>query len=49
MHWLLALAGLQDVGLHALITVVFAGFGRKEVVEYLLENGANVNAQDDGE
>jgi ankyrin repeat protein len=25
------------------------GFGRKEVVEYLLENGAKVNAQDDGE
>ena len=25
------------------------GFGRKEVVEFLLENGAKVDAQDDGE
>ena len=25
------------------------GFGRKEVVEYLLENGAKVNVHDDGE
>lgn len=28
--------------------VLCTGFGRKEVVEYLLENGADVNAHDDG-
>lgn len=28
--------------------VLCPGFGRKEVVEYLLENGAKVNAHDDG-
>lgn len=26
----------------------FTGFGRKDVVEHLLENGANVHARDDG-
>jgi len=27
---------------------VLAGFGRKDVVEYLLQSGANVHARDDG-
>ena len=27
---------------------LWAGFGRKDVVEHLLENGANVHARDDG-
>jgi len=28
---------------------VFSGFGRKEVVEYLLQCGADVHVKDDGE
>lgn len=31
-----------------LSTVYFVGFGRKDVVEHLLETGANVHARDDG-
>lgn len=27
---------------------ILTGFGRKDVVEYLLQNGANVHARDDG-
>lgn len=27
---------------------IFTGFGRRDVVEYLLQNGANVHARDDG-
>ena len=30
------------------VCLCLAGFGRKEVVEYLLENGADVNIHDDG-
>lgn len=30
------------------LIVSLAGFGRKDVVEHLLENGANVHARDDG-
>ena len=30
------------------VSFICKGFGRKEVVEFLLENGAKVDAQDDG-
>jgi hypothetical protein len=34
--------------IYKLIHIILSGFGRKEVVEYLLQCGADVHAKDDG-
>ena len=42
-HGLVDTAGRRSTALH-----FASGYGRKEVVEFLLSNGANIAAKDDG-